>query len=65
MVAALSRKLPHSQLVTTDTGHLIPLDDPGTVVKAVLRALGAEYRRSLHRSGRPAGRTTPGRATGR
>jgi pimeloyl-ACP methyl ester carboxylesterase len=48
VVAALARQLPESALMTTDTGHIIPIDDPGAVVNAVLRALRWQYRNSLH-----------------
>lgn len=46
-IAAISRKLPDFDVITTDTGHLIPVDDPGAVATAVLRALGAQFRQSL------------------
>jgi pimeloyl-ACP methyl ester carboxylesterase len=39
VVATLARGLTQSTLTKTDTGHLIPVDDPRAVVKAVLRAL--------------------------
>jgi pimeloyl-ACP methyl ester carboxylesterase len=47
IVAALARQLPESNLITTDTGHLIPIDNPDAVVNAVLRALRWQYRNSL------------------
>jgi pimeloyl-ACP methyl ester carboxylesterase len=47
VIAALSRRLPGSDIITTDTGHLIPIDDPDAVAHAVLRALRCDYRRSL------------------
>lgn len=46
VVAALARALPDPDLITTATGHLIPVDDPGAVMTAVLRALRRQYRRS-------------------
>jgi pimeloyl-ACP methyl ester carboxylesterase len=55
-VAVLNRELAESIIIKTDTGHLIPVDDPGAVVKAVLRALRWDYRNSLRSPGtaRPA-----------
>jgi pimeloyl-ACP methyl ester carboxylesterase len=47
IVAALARQLPESNLITTDTGHLIPIENPDAVVNAVLRALRWQYRNSL------------------
>jgi pimeloyl-ACP methyl ester carboxylesterase len=47
IVTALSRRLPGSEIITTDTGHLIPIDDPHAVTNAVLRALRCDYRTSL------------------
>jgi pimeloyl-ACP methyl ester carboxylesterase len=49
VVAELAARLPEPIVVTTDTGHFIPLDDPGIVVDAILRALRTEYRQSLSR----------------
>ncbi len=46
-IAALSRKLPDCDVISTEVGHWIPIDDPGAVATAVLRALGAQYRQSL------------------
>jgi pimeloyl-ACP methyl ester carboxylesterase len=48
IVAAIARQLPEANLITTDTGHLIPIDDPDAVVNGVLRALRWQYRNSLH-----------------
>jgi pimeloyl-ACP methyl ester carboxylesterase len=50
-VAALAHGLTQSSISKTDTGHLVPVDDPGAVVKAVLRALRWEYRNSLRSPG--------------
>jgi pimeloyl-ACP methyl ester carboxylesterase len=36
--SALVSRLPRCTFTTTDTGHLIPIDDPGAVLSAVLRA---------------------------
>lgn len=47
VAAVMASRLSESTLITTDTGHLIPIDDPEAVVNAVLRALRWEYRRSL------------------
>jgi pimeloyl-ACP methyl ester carboxylesterase len=47
VITALSRRLPGSDIITTDTGHLIPIDDPDAVAHAVLRALRCDYRKSL------------------
>jgi pimeloyl-ACP methyl ester carboxylesterase len=47
IVAAMARQLPEANLITTDTGHLIPIDDPDAVVNGVLRALRWQYRNSL------------------
>jgi len=47
IVAAMARQLPEANLITTDTGHLIPIDDPEAVVNGVLRALRWQYRNSL------------------
>lgn len=47
LVATLARQLPESTITKTDTGHLIPIDDPETVVKAVLRALQWDCRNPL------------------
>jgi magnesium chelatase accessory protein len=45
---ALRRLLPGSQVITiAASGRLIPIDDPDSVVDAVLRALREEYRASL------------------
>jgi pimeloyl-ACP methyl ester carboxylesterase len=38
IVSALAARLPDAQLVSTDTGHLIPIDDPQAVLDTVLRA---------------------------
>ena len=46
-ITAISRKLSDFDVITTDTGHLIPVDDPGAVATAVLRALAAQFRHSL------------------
>ena len=48
IVAAMARQLPEANLMTTDTGHLIPIDDPEAVVNGVLRALRWQYRNSPH-----------------
>jgi pimeloyl-ACP methyl ester carboxylesterase len=47
IVAAIARQLPEANLITTDAGHLIPIDDPDAVVNGVLRALRWQYRNSL------------------
>ncbi|MGX7678889.1 alpha/beta fold hydrolase [Jatrophihabitans sp. DSM 45814] len=47
MAAALDRGLPASAVITTATGHFIPRDDPDIVLRAVLRAMAWEYRKSL------------------
>ncbi len=47
VVAALVGQLPASKLMTTDSGHLVPVDDPDAVVTAVLHALRWQYRESL------------------
>jgi pimeloyl-ACP methyl ester carboxylesterase len=49
IVVTLAKQLPLSNLSTTDTGHLIPVDDPAAVVDAILRALRWQYRNSLHK----------------
>ena len=46
-VAAIVKRLPESKLFSTQTGHLIPIDDPEAVVNAVVLALRWEFRRSL------------------
>lgn len=46
VIAAISRQLPEAKLLTTDTGHLIPIDDPDTVVDGVLHAVRLQYRSS-------------------
>jgi pimeloyl-ACP methyl ester carboxylesterase len=51
LVATLASGLAESRITKTDTGHLIPVDDPGAVVKAVLRALRWDYRNSLRSPG--------------
>jgi hypothetical protein len=43
----MARQLPEADRITTDTGHLIPIDDPEAVVDAVLRALRWQYRKTL------------------
>lgn len=45
VVAEMARQLPHAKIITTDTGHLIPIDDPDAVVDAVLCTLRPEYRK--------------------
>jgi pimeloyl-ACP methyl ester carboxylesterase len=47
VAAAVAGQLPEAWLITTDAGHLIPVDDPDAVVDAVLRALRLDYRKSL------------------
>ena len=47
LVTALARRLPGAEIITTDTGHLIPIDDPEAVTTAILRALRIDYRNSL------------------
>jgi pimeloyl-ACP methyl ester carboxylesterase len=47
VVTALARRLPSAEVITTDTGHLIPIDDPEAVTTAILRALRSDYRNSL------------------
>jgi pimeloyl-ACP methyl ester carboxylesterase len=49
VITALSRRLPGSDIITTDAGHLIPIDAPDAVANAVLRALRCDYRTSLAR----------------
>jgi pimeloyl-ACP methyl ester carboxylesterase len=44
VVAELARRLPGADIITTETGHLIPIDDPDAVASAVLRALRSDYR---------------------
>jgi len=39
-VCALAERLRGSRLIATDTGHLIPIEDPAAVLNAVLRAHG-------------------------
>lgn len=51
LVAVLASGLAESTITKTDTGHLIPVDDPGAVAKAVLRALRWDYRNSLRSPG--------------
>ena len=50
-VAAMAKCLPDTKLFNTETGHLIPIDDPDAVVNAVLHALRWEFRRSLTSAG--------------
>jgi pimeloyl-ACP methyl ester carboxylesterase len=50
VVTAMASELPESSLTTTDTGHLIPIDNPDAVVNAVLHALRWEFRNSLRSS---------------
>jgi hypothetical protein len=52
VVAALVRQLPNAEIITSDGGHLIPIDDPDAVTAAILRALRRDYRNSV--SARPA-----------
>ncbi|HEY2297427.1 MAG TPA: alpha/beta hydrolase [Jatrophihabitans sp.] len=47
LVSALARRLPGAEIITTDTGHLVPIDDPDAVTTAILRALRVDYRKSL------------------
>ena len=44
VVAAMARRLPTEGVITTDAGHLVPMDDPETVVQAVFRALTVALR---------------------
>jgi pimeloyl-ACP methyl ester carboxylesterase len=37
-VAAMAKKLPAASIITTDAQQVVPIDDPETVVKAVLQA---------------------------
>lgn len=46
VVTALARRLPGAEIITTDTGHLIPIDDPDAVANAVLRVLRSDCRNS-------------------
>jgi pimeloyl-ACP methyl ester carboxylesterase len=46
MITAITRRLPESCLTTTNTGHLIPIDDPTAVLNAVLHALRLDYQQS-------------------
>jgi hypothetical protein len=46
----LNKLVPNAEIITTDTGHLIPIDDPDTVTTAILRALRSDYRNSLSAS---------------
>jgi pimeloyl-ACP methyl ester carboxylesterase len=50
---AVRRKLPDFDLITTDAQHPIPVDDPGVVATAVLRALRAQFRNSVRTVRRP------------
>jgi pimeloyl-ACP methyl ester carboxylesterase len=47
LVTALAKRLPGAETITTDTGHLIPIDDPEAVTTAILRALRSDYRNSF------------------
>jgi pimeloyl-ACP methyl ester carboxylesterase len=46
VIDALARRLPGSQTITTNTGHLVPIDDPDVVAAAILGALRIDYRDS-------------------
>jgi pimeloyl-ACP methyl ester carboxylesterase len=46
-VGALLRLLPHSHRIATQAGHLIPLEDPDAVVRAVLHAMARAYQQSV------------------
>jgi pimeloyl-ACP methyl ester carboxylesterase len=44
VVDALARRLPGARTVTTETGHLVPIDDPDAVADTILGALRIDYR---------------------
>jgi pimeloyl-ACP methyl ester carboxylesterase len=47
VVSDLAKQLPTARVTKVDAGHLIPLDHPRSVVRAVLDVLAWEYRMSL------------------
>jgi pimeloyl-ACP methyl ester carboxylesterase len=47
VVTALAKRLPGAEILVTDTGHLIPIDDPDAIATAILRALRSDYRNGL------------------
>ncbi len=38
-VAAMAKQLPAANIITTDAEHVVPIDDPQTVVKAIIQTL--------------------------
>jgi pimeloyl-ACP methyl ester carboxylesterase len=46
-VITLGRRLPGAEVITADTGHLIPIDAPDVVASAVLRVLRIDDRNFL------------------
>jgi pimeloyl-ACP methyl ester carboxylesterase len=38
-VAAMAEQLPAANVITTDAEHVVPIDDPQTVVKAIIQSL--------------------------
>jgi len=47
-VAEIARQLPESDLITTDTRHLISVDESGAVVNAVLCAISGSAANPFH-----------------
>jgi pimeloyl-ACP methyl ester carboxylesterase len=44
VVGALARRLPGAQTINTETGHLVPIDDPDAVAAAIMRSMSSDSR---------------------